>query len=552
MKTLFHSLLLVAAAALGLLIGFAWRGRPRSETASHAAPAAPDQQGPRPSARSLKPRAGAPRQASSLAARLERDLSLASGVTRWLHWFDALERAVPADFPCLAKLAQGNPAALRLVASRWVELDPRHLFETLRTLTDSESGSLSSALAAVLFQEWPKRDPAAAIAALDEPDVAGQRDAWRYRVVDAVLDQEAELGLRTLARWHIENYGPRMTGVAKWAAADPRHAAEFALANASGYAAQVTLETIGREWAKTDPSGALEFAITKPGELGSKLAAATLKAWAGRDVSQASDWLAAVEPRTRQRLGPAFVEGWAKRDASAALDWCRENLTGIPLADAVGGVVTGAAERDLGGAARLVTAMDPSPARTEAARAVARKWFPDLSSDQAVKPETIAWLSSLDPDATKRALGEIEWQWATSDPKTMAAFLSTAPSEQVPTGAYSVLAQQMARQNPSETLAWASRLPAAVSLSAGTDAFAEWRRSQPEAATQWLNDLPADDPRRQPFFEAAIRTLAHDPQAAAQFATLTPQERATALRVLETMTLPADRRARLLESLKRR
>ena len=38
----------------------------------------------------------------SAAAKLEQDLSMCADVTRWLYWFEALEKAQPADLPRLA------------------------------------------------------------------------------------------------------------------------------------------------------------------------------------------------------------------------------------------------------------------------------------------------------------------------------------------------------------------------------------------------------------------------------------------------------------------
>ncbi len=131
----------------------------------------------------------------------------------------------------------------------------------------------------------------------------------------------------------------------------------------------------------------------------------------------------------------------------------------------------------------------------------------------------------------------------------MAAFLASFTSGQIPESAYTILARQMARQKPSEALEWASRLPEDHGLPAGADAFAEWRNSQPEAATKWLNDLAPADPRRMPYFKSAIQTLAYHPQAAEELAAMTGADRAAARGVIESMTLPDDRRARLLEAL---
>jgi len=66
---------------------------------------------------------------------------------------------------------------------------------------------------------------------------------------------------------------------------------------------------------------------------------------------------------------------------------------------------------------------------------------------------------------------------------------------------------------------------------------------------KWLGDLPAEDARRQPFFESAIRALAYHPQAAEQLAAMSPEDRAVARSVIASMSLPTDRRTRLLDVL---
>lgn len=126
---------------------------------------------------------------------------------------------------------------------------------------------------------------------------------------------------------------------------------------------------------------------------------------------------AAVSARRSFRLGP-------KKMPPPPWPGATKNLSGSSLAQAVGGVLKGAAEKDIAGAAALVTGMDPLAARAEAAVAVARKWFPEMSSGEAAKPEAVAWLAGLDPTSVKRVLDEcaVQWGWACSDPKSMAAF----------------------------------------------------------------------------------------------------------------------------------
>ncbi len=560
-KIIVNAVVILAAAAIGLAAGFALRSKrvsPASESAAVALAAQDVSQASRVTASDENSELRA-NDDSPLTTKLERDLAQSSGVTRWLYWLEALEKAMPADFPRLARLAQDNPAALQFVAARWADIAPRHLFDSLVAAAKDRRGLPVHELARVLFDEWPKRDPEAAIAALNEPGHLGMRRAWQDDVATTIINKDIERGLRLFTEWHIENYMPfydERGPVPKWAAADPRHAAEFALEYPSSYLSQGVMKAIGEEWAKTDPAAALQFAASKRGELGALLGTAALRTWAERNLNEAADWLAEADEPARNRLSPGFVEAWAKKDAARALAWCEENLSGSSLACAVGAVVQGAGAKAIAATAALVAAMEPSPGRAEGAVAVARQWFPMLGGDpgpggnESVKPQTVAWLASLDPTSIKRVLDEETWSWATSDPKSMAAFLLTASNEAIPEWTDANLARQMARRNPAEALDWAGRLPGNRALAAGGEAYAEWRSSQPEAATQWLNGLPADDARREPFFQSAIRLLAYDPQAPEQLAAMTPEERAVARSVIESMTsLPEDRRARLLAGL---
>ena len=561
MKIVINSVVILTAAALGLVAGFALRAK-RVSSASESAPvtlAAPAAAHPaRLKASHQRPELR-PKDNSPLTTQLERDLAKSSGVTRWLYWLEALEKAAPSDFPRLARLAQDNPPALQFIAARWAEIAPRHFLDTLITEAKNSRGLPVQDLARVLFQEWPKRDPEGAIAALSEPGNSGMRHAWQMDVATTVIKNDIERGLRLFSEWHIGDYMPfydERGPVPKWAAADPRHAAEFTLQYPSAYLSQGVMKGIGEEWAKTDPAAALQFAAGTPGQLGSLLGTAALKTWAERNLNEAADWLAGADEPARNRLSPGFVEAWAKKDAVGALAWCEQNLSGSSLSGAVTAAVQGAGVKQVAATAALVAAMEPSPARAEGALAVARQWFPMLggmagpSGNQTVGPETVAWLASLDSLSIKRVLDEETWSWATSDPSSMADFLLTMTNQALGDWPETCLARQMARRNPAEALAWAGRLPGNRALASGGEAYAEWRSSQPEAATQWLNALPADDPRREPFFRSAIRQLAYNPQAPEQLAAMSAQERAAARTAIEGMSsLPADRRARLLSGL---
>ena len=548
-----NSLVLLVAAGLGLVLGVVLRGKSVRDAGAESqvdVVSSKDSQGK--SARNSKQRTQVRvNDDSPLTTKLARDISMSSGVIRWLYWLEAMEQASTSDYLRLLQLAEGNPAAIRLVSQRWIALYPRHAFDTLVEATRNGRPLTKGMreLSRSLFRDWPKSDPEAAIAALSGPEDFAMRDSWRHDVASTVIRNDAERGLRLFHDWSIENFGPYMDGVTKWAAANPQHAAEFAMANPAGYATRLAMETIGKEWAKTDPAGALGFAVSKSGELNSILSASVLKEWSGRDLNAAANWLASTSASTRNSLSASFVESWAKQDANAALTWCESNLSGSSLAEAVGGVMRGAAEKDVVAAAALVASLNPSSARTEAAVAVGKKWFPDrLGEDKPSDPAAVAWLAALDPESARRVVNEIQWRWGTCDPKGMATFLASS-SVQFSAGPYSLVAREMARRNPIEGLEWASQLPGERGVSAGADAFGEWRRSQPETAMKWLNDLPSNDARRQPYFESAIRAMAWDSQTSSQLAALSETERATARKVIEAMKLPEDRRASLISML---
>jgi len=496
MKAVVYALIIAVSAAAGLEAGWFWRAHaptassnlPESATASSAG-----QTNGRLDARAQH------LADLTMASQLKRDLGSASGVDKWLYWMAALEKSNPDDFPKLARLARGNPAAFRFVTRRWIQEAPQNLFDTLVAQAKSGGSDLPFiVLMRQLLQQWTKTDPKAVIAALNSPDGAVAQ-GFRMEVASDILNGNPEQGLELFHDWHIENFGPGMGSVTPWADANPQHAAEFTIAHPAGYASQTVIDTIGTEWAKTDPASALAFATSQSGDLANRLGAAALKQWASQDLDSAGDWLAAADDQARNTLGPAFIEIWAKQDPSAALSWSEDNLQGIQLQQAVEGVMNGAAAKDVSAAAAMVNSMPPGEARTAAAGVVAQKWFPNFPTSSPIQPQIISWMSGLDQDSLNRVLSNETWTWSESDPKGMANFLSSVSPEATPSWTDSVLMRQWVRSSPTDALAWAATLPPTQAASVGSEGFTQWRQAQPDAANAWLAALPMNDPRRQSF-----------------------------------------------------
>jgi hypothetical protein len=484
---------------------------------------------------------------SPLASALERDLSMSEGVTRWLYWLEAIEKAQLSDFPRLAQLAEGNSIARDLLAARWIDLSPRHMFDTIAA--HYGSGDVWSSLGNTLFKEWPKRDVNAVIAALSEKNgnhAGGRMKDWRWQVAGALIESDPEVGVKLFHEWNIENYGPRMKGIGPWAAKDPRHAAEVALAHPAGYASRLIVEEIGKQWAQVNPTEGLNFAATRRDEYSSILAASTLKTWAEKDLDSAAQWLVSTDPSTRNRLSAPFVEAWGKHDPESALTWCEENLTGTTLAESVGGLVKGAAQNDVRAAADLVNSLKPSAARTEGALAVAIKWMPEYNARKPVEPEMQNWLAQLDTQSIRRVLDDVQWRWAENDPKGFADFLQQLKPDQITERTYSHLSRTFARTNPEQALDWASKLPDNSAITAGQEAFSTWFQAQPELSMQWLQSLSRTDTRRDPFFEATVRNMAYNHQGMERLALLPEEQRQAARQIIEKMPLGAEHREKVM------
>jgi hypothetical protein len=500
-------------------------------------------------------------RASALATTLESDLSLSSGVTRWLVWMTAVEKASLDDFPHLARLAKDIPGAVRMLGARWIELSPQGLFDACLHAEVDGPGFPANELAQLLFTEWPKSDPDGVIAALSGTSIP---QGWRFTALNALFDNVPERALIAMSDWHVENYGPNMKGVAAWAAADPRHAAEVALAHPAGFGTKLVLEKIGKEWAQQDPESALAFASSQKSSHARELASHVMRSWVERDLHKAAAWLAATDLGTHDRLLPAFVETWGQKDAAAALEWCQTNATGSLQSDVIAALVKGTSERSLDQAAAMVAGLDPSPARTRAATTFAqialnKGWFPSMMTNNqkpAAKPEAIAWLGQLDAATRKEVISSIQWSWGDVDPRGFAEFLRSPAGQDAGSEAMATATRSLAREHPLEALEWAGALPPKARESALSDTFSAWFRYQPDGAMEWLHKLPLDDQRREPLYLSAVLNsipatgLDHTSGSPQELARLLATDPAKARQRLAQMPMPDDARAKMLARLR--
>jgi hypothetical protein len=397
------------------------------------------------------------------------------------------------------------------------------------------------------------------VAALGRKELPPALYYFRFGVLDDVVGGDPELALRASSEWQNgdREYVVDMRFTTKWVAADPRHAAEFALAHPAGHTTRMALEVIGKTWAGSDPEAALTFALNlKDADTsgqGTALASEIVDAWAARDPGKATAWLAAADRTVRNRFCGAMVEAWAARDSTAAMAWIQDNLDGSFRDHATASVLKGVAAGNPGAAAKLVSSMETSTARTRSAASVADKWFPAPGSRKSVPPEAIAWLSSLDPASIEHVLGQTLSNWKENDFKSLADFLVSPAGQYAPSYAFSSAARNMSRKNPVEALAWAGRLPEELRSDAVVSVFSEWQTSQPASAMDWLRKLPAADPRRETFYLAAVRDFVDDDPAATLAARALASGTPDAARAtVAQLSIPEERKQNLLNRLQLR
>ncbi len=125
----------------------------------------------------------------------------------------------------LIRIARDDPAAIRMLAARWAELDPSAMFSSLYAdylLPENSPGGLPSRsiLRDVLFEQWSKSDLPGAIRALtDVPDFSA-RDTLRRTVLRLAMKTNGEAALRAMSEWGIHDSFFNDNNIGEWAARD--------------------------------------------------------------------------------------------------------------------------------------------------------------------------------------------------------------------------------------------------------------------------------------------------------------------------------------------
>ena len=110
-------------------------------------------------------------------------------------------------------------------------------------------------------------------------------------------------------------------------------------------------------------------------------------------------------------------------------------------------------------------------------------------------------------------------------------------------------ARALARQDPVEALAWANSLPEERRGEAAGTVFTEWQSAQPAAATEWLNKLPAGDPRREAFYTSTLRQYMPTGEDVSHIARAMLSDRPAALEAVQKLAIPDEYKQTLKKKL---
>ena len=489
-----------------------------------------------------------------VSAALQNSIKSGTGATRWLQLLSTLENAKAEDMPGLIRVASSDSAMIRMLAARWAELDPDHMFRSIYAdymLPEGAPSTLPSRhiLSDVLFEQWTKSDLKAAIKALtDVPDFSG-REQLRMTVSDRVMQVDVEEGLRVLKEWSVQNYLPDMKKVAEWAGKDPQHAAEVVLSLGENYGSREALKQVGKAWGQRDPGGGLRFAAGLDAGMRGALGSEIMASWAASDLRSAVAFATdEADLSLRASVSRGLVSAWAKSDPAAALAWSQEHLRGVNRAETIGGLIKTAAEKDLTAAADLAAGMEPGVAQNKACVSIFETWF---NKGPEQRDAAFTWLAALpDSEAQRAALERVQWNWAWKDPDAVKDFISGPHGSLASSNLINQVARNQAARNPETAMEWARSLPAQQSAEARRAVFDSWLSMRPQNAAEYARNLPAG-PERETAIRSVSQTLVYQSpeQAVSWYRKLSVEDQKLAREVFDGVGLPSDRRQQLNEAL---
>ena len=476
------------------------------------------------------------------------------GAARWLKLLAASEEATAREMPGLIRAAGKDGAAIRMLAARWAELDPMHMFRTLHgeyLVAEDAPGALPerSALMDILIESWCAANPAAVVKTLNDVPNFSQREQLRMRAASQLIKTDVERGLTAMSDWNIRNYLPDLKAVGAWAAKDPARAAEVVAKLGHSAVGREALTQVGKAWAATDPQGALQKAASLPFFAGITFAGQIVGDWAARDLKSAERFTTQIkDPAMRNAAGLGLAKAWAKTDPAAAVAWSNENLRGAARAEAVGGVIKALAEKDIRAAAELASGLEGGALQSRACASIFETWFDKGASSREAAFE---WLAGIEDAAVRSAaLETVQWKWVWTEPAGVKEFIAGKFGYLASEAVVNNVARNQGMRDPEAAWKWAESLAEDRRTGASQAVLTSWLSIRPEAAADFVRKMEAGAKRDQAIQTVAQHLVWQSPQLAGKWwKGLGPADRKVVREIYDRYGLPADQKAQLENAL---
>jgi hypothetical protein len=282
-----------------------------------------------------------------------------------------------------------------------------------------------------------------------------------------------------------------------------------------------------RQWADSIGTGAMEqtllgLAWSKDPGMRSDACQALLSSWADRDMPGLAGWFAArnAADALHQQARDALVWNFGQRDPSGMFAWMEKTQPESVRHELYAPFFRQWAGTDpAAAAAKLRQQAEASPEKAafwnDLIGQIAAQWA------QADLNGALAWTQALPKgEAKARALEQVAYLWAESDPQAAAACAARENNAAL----YKAVASTWAMKDPASAAAWALRLPAGEGKdSAAAGVAALWAQKEPAAAATYANSLPEGGARHQARIAVAAMWADADAPKAAQWVEQFPE-----------------------------
>ena len=349
-----------------------------------------------------------------------------------------------------------------------------------------------------LYGVWAAQDP---LAALDYAKANFQAGQLLSDSVGIAMNKWADENPREAWLWADQN----LTGPLKdraltdlmigWSRRSPEQAATWL--TGTGLTSQPLYNAVAGTWAETDTPGASKWARSlHDGHAKDTAIVAVAGAGAAKDPkSTANDFSDLIDKGDNLNLAIAITDIWATTDPAGTAEWVNKMPDGPSKNEAAATLATVWAASDITAAVAWSETIADDDTRRQVIAHIGTTWG-------AIEPvAALDWLTHLPAgQATEGVTGAL-YSWAGTDPVGMQEWIDSAGDGSLADRARRSLGDVLAQTNQPDAMAVALDMTSEVARNETLSRyFSEWRKTDDEAAQDWLqtnwSSLPATAPKQ--------------------------------------------------------